>query len=65
MQNISQAHTTVSTRKTKDAELARNKIAKDNIPIVANDRDIPIFLEDNDEEEYSFGHEIDLGLKLR
>lgn len=44
---------TVSATQIKAAEsvVRRNKIEKDNVPIIPNDRDIPAFIEDNDSEE--------------
>ncbi|XP_014488444.1 PREDICTED: lisH domain-containing protein ARMC9-like isoform X2 [Dinoponera quadriceps] len=60
-QNLPQVCTTVSAIKVAESE--QDKTTKDNIPIVANDRDIPIFLENNDEEQYSFDHKINCSLK--
>lgn len=65
-QSLSQVDTTVSTIKvTMDIESAQNKNTKNNMPIVANDRDIPIFLKDNDEELYHLDYKIDRSLKSR
>ncbi|XP_011642930.1 lisH domain-containing protein ARMC9-like isoform X2 [Pogonomyrmex barbatus] len=42
---------------TVDSDVAQNKTIKNNIPIVPNDRDIPMFLEDHDDEEqYNFSN---------
>ncbi|XP_032666235.1 lisH domain-containing protein ARMC9 isoform X1 [Odontomachus brunneus] len=48
---------------SQNAESAQSKTTKDNIPIITNDRDIPIFFENNDEEQYGFGHKINRSLK--
>lgn len=50
---------------SRNAESAQSKATKDNIPIITNDRDIPIFFENNDEEQYNFGHKINRNLKSR
>lgn len=45
---------------------ARNKITKNNTPIKPNDRDIPIFLEDHDDEEqYGLSHKTNRNLKSK
>ncbi|XP_025154595.1 lisH domain-containing protein ARMC9 isoform X2 [Harpegnathos saltator] len=55
--NPPQVHT-----KVKGEESVQNKTTKKNTPIVANDRDMPVFLDDN---ENGFGREIDRSLKSR
>lgn len=55
----------INTTSATEFDAAPNKIAQ-NVPIVPNDRDIPIFLEPhNDEEEYEFLHETDRSLKSK
>ncbi|EZA57815.1 LisH domain-containing protein ARMC9 [Ooceraea biroi] len=65
----SQDSVRISTTKATAAEsdVVLNKIRKNNVPIVPNDRDIPIFLEDdhNDEEQYGFSHETNRSLKSK
>ncbi|XP_029160114.1 lisH domain-containing protein ARMC9-like [Nylanderia fulva] len=49
-----------------ESDAARNKIIKNNTLIVPNDRDIPIFLEDHDDEEqYSLSHKTNRNLKSK
>ncbi|XP_018044927.1 PREDICTED: LOW QUALITY PROTEIN: lisH domain-containing protein ARMC9 [Atta colombica] len=54
LQNLVQVHTMPVTKTiAMESGVAQNKTIKNNIPIVPNDRDLPIFL-DNDEEQYYF-----------
>ncbi|XP_071570887.1 lisH domain-containing protein ARMC9 [Temnothorax nylanderi] len=65
-QNLVQVHTTMPATKTitVESDVTQNKIRKNNVPIVPNDRDIPIFLEDHvDEEQYSFFNKTNLKSK--
>ncbi|XP_071646591.1 lisH domain-containing protein ARMC9 isoform X2 [Temnothorax longispinosus] len=65
-QNLVQVHTTMPATKTitVESDVTQNKIRKNNVPIVPNDRDIPIFLEDHDDEEqYSFFNKTNLKSK--
>lgn len=54
-QNLVQVHTTMPATKTitMESNVTENKIRQNNVPIVPNDRNIPIFLEDHVEELYS------------
>ena len=47
-----------------ESDVAQNKTKKikNNIPIVPNDRDLPIFL-DHDEEQYCFSNKTNLKSK--
>lgn len=54
-QNLIQIHTIMPATKiiATEPNVTQNKIKKDNVLIVPNDRDIPIFLEHRvDEEQY-------------
>ena len=66
MQNLVQVHTTMPATKTivMESDVAQNKTKKikNNIPIVPNDRDLPIFL-DHDEEQYCFSNKTNLKSK--
>ncbi|XP_018349141.1 PREDICTED: lisH domain-containing protein ARMC9-like isoform X2 [Trachymyrmex septentrionalis] len=65
-QNLVQVHTTMPATKTivMESDVAQNKTKKikNNIPIVPNDRDLPIFL-DHDEEQYCFSNKTNLKSK--
>ncbi|KAG5305662.1 ARMC9 protein, partial [Acromyrmex insinuator] len=54
LQNLVQVHTIMPvTKTTMESDVAQNKTTiKNNIPIVPNDRDLPIFLDYDDEEQY-------------
>ncbi|XP_011703447.1 PREDICTED: lisH domain-containing protein ARMC9-like isoform X3 [Wasmannia auropunctata] len=59
-QTLEQVHTiTMSATRTRTAEsdTQNNKTTKHNMPIVPNDRDIPIFLDHIDEDQYSFSNQ--------
>ncbi|XP_050460553.1 lisH domain-containing protein ARMC9-like [Cataglyphis hispanica] len=65
--DLVQVHTVPVTKmKVVELDAAPNKTAKNNISIVPNDRDIPIFLEDHDDEEqYSLAHKTSRNLKSK
>jgi len=68
VQNTEEICKTASAMKTTAVEsvIVPNKTIKNNIPIIPNDRDIPIFLEEhNDEEQYEFSHETNRSLKSK
>jgi len=46
-----------------ESGVAQNKTIKNNIPIVPNDRDLPIFLDNDDEEQYYFSNKTSLKSK--
>jgi len=57
-------HTTIpATTTAVELNVTENKTIKNNVPIVPNDRDIPIFLDHIDEEQYSFSNKTKLKLK--
>lgn len=63
-QNLEQVHTTMPATKTVESDVTQNKTIKNNVTIVPNDRDIPIFLEDYvDEEQYNFSYKTSLKSK--
>jgi len=63
-QNLVQIHTTIpATTTAVELNVTENKTIKNNVPIVPNDRDIPIFLDHVDEEQYSFSNKTNLKLK--
>ncbi|XP_018302916.1 lisH domain-containing protein ARMC9 [Mycetomoellerius zeteki] len=64
LQNLVQVHTTMPATKTiaMESGVAQNQTIKNNIPIVPNDRDLPIFL-DHDDEQYSFSNKTSLKSK--
>jgi len=62
-QNLVQVHTTIPATTTVELNVTENKTIKNNVPIVPNDRDIPIFLNNVDEEQYSFSNKTNLKLK--
>lgn len=63
-QNPEQIHTIMPATKTVELDVTQNKTIKNNVPIVPNDRDIPIFLEDHvDEEQYNFSNKTNLKSK--
>jgi len=67
-QDTKQTCKTTSAMKTTtvESDIVPNRTVKNNIPIIPNDRDIPIFLEEhNDEEQYEFSHETDCSLMSR
>ncbi|KAL6432133.1 hypothetical protein ACFW04_006682 [Cataglyphis niger] len=65
-QDLVQVHTVPVTKmKVVESDAAPNKTAKNNMSIVPNDRDIPIFLEDDDEEQYSLAHKTSRNLKSK
>lgn len=56
-QNLVQIHTIMPATKpiAMESHVTQNKIRNYNVPIVPNDRDIPIFLEDPiDEEQHRY-----------
>lgn len=65
--DLVQVHTVPVTKmKVVESDAAPNKTAKNNMSIVPNDRDIPIFLEDHDDEEqYSLSHKTSRNLKSK
>ena len=64
MQNLVQVHTMPVTKTiAMESGVAQNKTIKNNIPIVPNDRDLPIFLDNDDEEQYYFSNKTSLKSK--
>ncbi|EGI58838.1 LisH domain-containing protein ARMC9 [Acromyrmex echinatior] len=64
LQNLVQVHTTMPvTKTTMESDVAQNKTIKNNISIVPNDRDLPIFLDYDDEEQYYFSNKTSLKSK--
>jgi len=62
-QNLIQVHTTIpATTTAVELNVTEHKTIK-NVPIVPNDRDVPIFLDNVDEEQYSFSNKANLKLK--
>ncbi|XP_070164881.1 lisH domain-containing protein ARMC9 [Polyergus mexicanus] len=64
--DLVQVHT-VPVTKLGVADTGQNKTTRHNTSIVPNDRDIPIFLEDHedDEEQYSLSHKTNRNLKSK
>jgi len=62
-QNLVQIHTTIPATTAVELNVTENKIIKNNVPIVPNDRDIPTFLDHVDEEQYNFSNKTILKLK--
>ncbi|XP_029669682.1 uncharacterized protein LOC115239350 [Formica exsecta] len=63
--DLVQVHT-VPVTKLGVADTGPNKTTRNNTSIVPNDRDIPIFLEDHDDEEqYSLSHKTSRNLKSK
>lgn len=65
-QNLVQVHRIMPATETKvmESDVTQNKIRKNNVPIVPNDRDIPMFQEDHiNEEQYSFFNKTNLKSK--
>lgn len=58
-------HTTIPTTKAiaVESDVTQNKTIRNNIPIVPNDRDIPIFIDHIDEEQYTFSDKTSLNSK--
>jgi hypothetical protein len=67
VQDTEQICKTTSAMKatTVESGIVSNKTVKNNIPIIPNDRDIPIFLEEHNDEQYKFSHETDHRLKSK
>ncbi|CAL1673477.1 unnamed protein product [Lasius platythorax] len=64
-QHLIQVHT-VPVTEIAESNATRNKTTRNNTSIVPNDRDIPIFLEDHDnEEQYSLSHNTNRNLKSK
>ena len=64
LQNLVQVHTMPVTKTiAMESGVAQNKTIKNNIPIVPNDRDLPIFLDNDDEEQYYFSNKTSLKSK--
>lgn len=64
-QHLIQVHT-VPVTEIAESNATRNKTTRNNTSIVPNDRDIPIFLEDHDnEEQYSLSHKTNRNLKSK
>ncbi|XP_039310066.1 lisH domain-containing protein ARMC9 isoform X2 [Solenopsis invicta] len=61
-QNVEQVYTTMpATKVTVELDVTQNNAVKTNVPIVPNDRDIPMFLEDHvNEEQYNFSDNTNL-----
>lgn len=63
--DLVQVHTVPVTKmEVAESDAAPNKTTK-NMSIVPNDRDIPIFLEDHDDEQYSLSHKTSRNLKSK
>ncbi|XP_072750556.1 lisH domain-containing protein ARMC9 isoform X2 [Anoplolepis gracilipes] len=65
--NLVQLHTVPVTKmKVAESDAEPNKTTKNNMLIVPNDRDIPIFLEDHDDEEqYSLSQKTNRNVKSK
>ncbi|XP_036141543.1 lisH domain-containing protein ARMC9 isoform X2 [Monomorium pharaonis] len=63
-QNVERVHTIMPATETLavESDVTQNKTIKNNLPIMPNDRDIPIFLEDH-EEQYNCSNKISLKSK--
>jgi hypothetical protein len=60
-QDVKQVYTTMpATKVTVESDVTQNNTVKTNVPIVPNDRDIPMFLEDHVDEQYNFSNNTSL-----
>ncbi|KYN03042.1 LisH domain-containing protein ARMC9 [Cyphomyrmex costatus] len=63
LQNIVQVHAGNKAIAVESDVAQNNKTIKNNVPIVPNDRDLPVFLDHVDEERYNFSNKTNLKSK--